>query len=216
VSRGYLGIGPQELDQAYQDALGAKEGVVVSTVDKDQAAGKAGVQRLDVITAVDGQPVRSPDELVTAVSSRRAGETIKLSIWRDGKTLTLTVTLGDRKDIEDQRRREAGEEPEDDRTPKPQGDLKSLNLEKAYGFTVEAADVKNRLKGVVVTTVDPRSPAADRGMAPGMIITEVGRQPVNTLAEFNTQVKKAGGRTLLLYIQSPNGSQKVTLAVPPR
>jgi serine protease Do len=216
VSRGYLGIGPYELDQAYQDALGVKEGVVVSTVDKDQAAGKAGVQRLDVITALDGQPVRNPDELVAAVSSRRAGETIKLTVVRDGKTLHLTATLGDRKDIENQRRREAGEEPEDDQVRKPQGDLKSLNLEKSYGFTVEPADLKNRLKGVVVTTVDPRSPAADRGMAPGMIITEVGRQPVNNLAEFNAQVKKAGGRTLLLYIQSPNGSQKVTLAVPPR
>jgi serine protease Do len=216
VSRGYLGIGPYELDQAYQDALGVKEGVVVSTVDKDQAAGKAGVQRLDVITALDGQPVRNPDELVAAVSSRRAGETIKLTVIRDGKTLHLTATLGDRKDIENQRRREAGEQPEDDQIRKPQGDLKSLNLEKSYGFTVEPADLKNRLKGVVVTTVDPRSPAADRGMAPGMIITEVGRQAVNNLAEFNAQVKKAGGRTLLLYIQSPNGSQKVTLAIPPR
>ncbi len=216
VSRGYLGIGPQELDQAYRDALGAKEGVVVSTVERDQAAGKAGVQRLDVITALDGQPVRSPDELVTAVSSRRAGETIKLSIWRDGKTLTLTATLGDRKAIEDLRRREAGEEPEDEQVQKPQGDTKSLNLEKAYGFTVEPADLRNRLKGVVVTAVDPRSPAADRGMAPGMVITEVGRQAVNNLAEFNAQVKKAGGRTLLLYIQSSNGSQKVTLAIPPR
>jgi len=216
VSRGYLGIGPAELDQAYQDALGVKEGVVVSTVEKDQAADKAKVQRLDVITAVEGQPVRSPDELVTAVSSRRAGETLKLTIWRDGKTLTLTATLGDRKAIEDQRRRDAGEEVEGDTGPKPQGDLKSLNLEKAYGFTVEAADSKNRLKGVVVTSVDPRSPAADRGLAPGMIITEVGRQPVNTLGEFNAAVKKSAGRTLLLFIQSPNGNQKITLAIPPR
>ncbi|MBK8571933.1 MAG: trypsin-like peptidase domain-containing protein [Geothrix sp.] len=216
VSRGYLGIGPAELDQAYQDALGVKEGVVVSTVEKDQAADKAKVQRLDVITAVEGQPVRSPDELVTAVSSRRAGETLKLTIWRDGKTLTLTATLGDRKAIEDQRRRDAGEEVEGDTGPKPQGDLKSLNLEKTYGFTVEAADPKNRLKGVVVTSVDPRSPAADRSLAPGMIITEVGRQPVNTLGEFNAAVKKAAGRTLLLFIQSPNGNQKLTLAIPPR
>ncbi len=216
VSRGYLGIGPAELDQAYQDALGVKEGVVVSTVEKDQAADKAKVQRLDVITAVEGQPVRTPDELVTAVSSRRAGETLKLTIWRDGKTLTLTATLGDRRAIEEQRRREAGEEPEGDGGAKPQGDLKSLNLEKTYGFTVESADPKNRLKGVVVTSVDPRSPAADRGLAPGMIITEVGRQPVNTLAEFNAAVKKAGGRALILYLQSPNGAQKFTLPVPPR
>ena len=186
VSRGYLGIGPAELDQAYQDALGVKEGVVVSTVEKDQAADKAKVQRLDVITAVEG------------------------------KALTLTAPLGDRRAIEDQRRRDAGEEVEGDTGPKPQGDLKSLNLEKTYGFTVEAADPKNRLKGVVVTSVDPRSPAADRSLAPGMIITEVGRQPVNTLGEFNAAVKKAAGRTLLLFIQSPNGNQKLTLAIPPR
>jgi serine protease Do len=216
VSRGYLGIQPTELDQAYQDALNAKEGVVVSTVEKGQAADKAGLQRLDVITAMDGQPVHSPDELVAAVSSRRAGETIKITVVRDGRTITLTATLGDRKEIENQRRREAGEEPEDEHATKPQGDLKSLNLEKTYGFTVEPADLKNRIKGVVVTTVDPRSPAAERNMAPGMIITEVGRVPVNTLAEFNAQVKKAAGRTLLLYVQSPNGSQKATLAIPPR
>ena len=49
-----------------------------------------------------------------------------------------------------------------------------------------------------------------------MVITEVGRQPVSNLAEFNTQVKKAGGHTLLLYIQSPNGSQKFTLPIAPR
>jgi hypothetical protein len=49
-----------------------------------------------------------------------------------------------------------------------------------------------------------------------MVITEVGRQTVNNLAEFNAQVKKAGGRTLLLYIQSPNGSQRFTLPVSPR
>ena len=212
VSRGYLGIGPAELDQAYQDALGVKEGVVVSTVEKGQAADKAGVQRLDVITALDGQAVHSPDEVVAVVSGRRAGDVLKLTIFRDGKTLQLTATLGDRKDL----RREAGEEPEDEANPQSQGDLKSLSLEKTYGFTVEPADPKKRLKGVVVTSVDPRSPAADRGLAPGMIITEVGRQPVNSLAEFNAQVKKARGRTLLLYIQSPSGSQKITLPIAPR
>ena len=216
VSRGYLGIQPADMDQAYQEALGAKEGVVVSTVEKGEAADKAGVQRLDVITALDGQPVRSPDEVVAAVSSRRAGDKVKLTILRDGKTLNLTATLGDRKAIEEQRRRAAGEEPDEAAAPKSQGDLKSLNLEKAYGFTVESADVKNRLKGVVVTSVDPRSPAADRGMAPGMVITEVGRVAVNNLSEFNATVKKAGGRTLLLFIQAPNGNQKLTLAIPPR
>ena len=216
VSRGYLGVSLANLDQAYQDALGAKEGVVVNTLEKDQAADKAGLQRLDVITAIEGQKVNSQDEVVAVVSSRRAGDTIKLNILRDGKALTLTVTLGDRRDLEAQRRREAGEESDEDPTPAPRSDLKSVNLEKTYGFTVESADPKHRIKGVVVTTVDPRSPAADRGLATGMIITEVGRHAVNSLTEFNAQVKKAGGRTLLLFIQTPNGNQNATLAIPPR
>ena len=216
VSRGYLGVGPAELDQAYQDALGVKEGVVVSTVEKGQAGDKAGIQRLDVITAVEGVPVRSPDDLVNAISSRRAGDAVKLTVHRDGKTLALTATLGDRKALEDQRRRESGEDSGDEKDGGAKGEGKSLNLEKTYGFTVDAADPKNRIKGVVVTSVDPRSPAADRGLAPGLIITEVGRQPVNSVAEFQAQVKKAGGRTLLLYLQTANGNQKVTLAIPPR
>jgi serine protease Do len=216
VSRGYLGVRPQDLDQAYQDALGAKQGVVVNTVEKDQAAAKAGVQRLDVITAVEGQAVNSQDELIAAVASRRAGDTIKLTIFRDGKTITLPVTLGDRKAIEDQRRREAGEETEDEPGQKAPGEVKSLNLEKTYGFTVEVADPKHRIKGVVVTSVDQRSPASVRGLAEGMIITEVGRQKVSNLAEFNALVKKASGKTLLLFVQTPNGNQTATLAIPPR
>ena len=216
VSRGYLGIGPLELDSAFQDALGTKQGVVVNTVERGQAADKAGVQRLDVLTAVDGQAVNSPDELVAVISGRRAGDMVKLTIFRDGKILVLKATLGDRKAIEELRRREGGGDQEDPHSKAPHGDLKGINLEKAYGFTVESLDLKNRMKGVVVTSVDPRSPAAERGMAAGMIITEVGRQAVNNPAEFNAQVKKAGGRTLLLFIQTPNGSQKVTLAIPPR
>ena len=60
VSRGYLGITPQDLDQDFQTSLGVKEGVVVGDVQRGKAADKAGVQRLDVITAVDGQKIAQP------------------------------------------------------------------------------------------------------------------------------------------------------------
>ena len=216
VSRGYLGVGPQALDQAYQDALGVKAGVVVATVEPGQAGDKAGLQRLDVITAVDGQVVQNQDELVSAIASHRAGEVVKLTIVRDGKTQTLSATLGDRKALEDQRRREAGEGPDEEGAPGSKDAAKGVNLEKTYGFKVETADPRQRLKGVVVTSVDSRSPAAERGLAPGIVILEVGRQPVTTVAEFQEQVKKAKGRTLLLYIQVPGGNQKTTLAIPPR
>jgi serine protease Do len=116
VKRGFLGVTPQELDRNFQESLGAKTGVVVGDLTSGQAADKAGVKRLDVITAVDGQKIASPDELVAAISGRRAGDTVRLSILRDGKPKEIPVVLGDRKDLPTA----AGAE-EDDRDPRGEG-----------------------------------------------------------------------------------------------
>jgi serine protease Do len=221
VSRGYLGIQTAQLDSAFRDSLGAKQGVVVSGVERGQAADKAGLQRLDVITSVDGQDVRDPDELVNAVSARRAGEAVKLGILREGKSMTLTATLGDRKNMKGQE--DGDDQDQGQAAPKESQEGKSLNLEKGYGFTVEALTAANRyqfgiqedVKGVVVTFVSPRSEAADR-LAPGWVVTAVGRQNVASVAEFNAQVRKATGRPLLLLVQAPRGGQSATVAIPPR
>ncbi len=221
VSRGYLGIQLTQLSGPFQDALGAKQGVVVSTVEPGAPADKAGVQRLDVITGVDGQAVSSPDELVSYIAGRRAGETVKLEVLRDGKTRTLTVKLGDRRDMSAQ----GSQNQDDDSAPSdaaPQGG-QALNLDKSYGFQVGDLTqatryqfgIQDGVQGVVVTSVAPRSDAANV-LAPGWVVSSVGRTPVADLSQFNAQVKKAAGRALLLYIQSPRGDQKVTVAVPRR
>ena len=221
VSRGYLGLQLTQLSGPFQDALGAKTGVVVSTVEHGAPADKAGIQRLDVITGVDGQAVSSPDDLVSAIASRRAGETVKLDILRDGKTKTVAVKLGDRRDMAAQ----GGQDQKDDsgNEGSAQQNAQGLNLEKSYGFRVEDLTPANRyqfgipegLQGVVVTSVAPRSEAATT-LAPGWVVTSVGRAAVSDTAGFNAQVKKADGRALLLYIQSPRGDQQVTVAIPPR
>lgn len=222
VSRGFLGVQPQELDQDFQASLGVKEGVVVGAVERGKAADKAGLQRLDVITKVDGDKILSPDELVSAISGRRAGETVKLTIVRDGKTMDLKVVLGSRSEMKND---EAN--PEDQSAPAPNENApesKSINLEKSYGFTVEALTPANRhqfgiaddRKGVVVTYVSPRSVAADKGMTAGLVITAVGTKEIQTPAEFNAQVKKFAGKPLLLVLLSPRGNGQVTMAIPPR
>ncbi|HET6329759.1 MAG TPA: trypsin-like peptidase domain-containing protein [Holophagaceae bacterium] len=220
VSRGYLGIQLTQLSGAFQDALGAKDGVVVSSVERGAPADKAGLQRLDVITGVDGQAVASPDDLVSAIASRRSGETVKLDILRDGKSRTVAVKLGDRRDMSAQGSQDQGDDSGQGSAPQSgQG----LNLEKNYGFRVEDLNQANRyqfgiaesLQGVVVTSVAPRSDAANT-LAPGWVVTSVGRAAVSDTAQFNEQVKRASGRALLLYIQSPRGDQRVTVAIPPR
>jgi serine protease Do len=222
VSRGYLGIAPQELDQDFQTSLGVKEGVVVGEVQRGKAADKGGVQRLDVITAVDGQKIGSPDDLVSSISSRRAGDTVRMSVTRDGRHLELNVVLGDRKDMQPTNSSQGEDEntPPADEAP----DSKKVNLEKSYGFTVEALTPANRhqfgvaedRKGVIVTYVSPRSIAAEKGMAPGVIITAVGTKDTPGLAEFSMQIKKFAGKPLLLMLRTPQGEGQKTLAIPPR
>jgi serine protease Do len=221
VSRGYLGITPVELDKDYQSALGLKQGVVVGDVVRGQAADKAKVQRLDVITAIDGQKVGSPDELVSIISARRAGDAITLSIIRDGKAKELSVTLGDRKEI--QKADGSGEDDEKEAGSQEVPEGKKLNLEKLYGFDVAPLDAATRhqyriaedRKGVVVTFVSARAAAAEK-LAVGNVISAVGTKNVESLQEFQAEVRKLSGKTLLLLVRAQQGNQQITVAIPPR
>ncbi|HJW33243.1 MAG TPA: trypsin-like peptidase domain-containing protein [Holophagaceae bacterium] len=220
VSRGALGLQPQELNKEFQEALGAKEGVVVGDLTKGLPAEKAGIQQLDVITAVDGAPVKSPEDLISQISARRAGETVKLSLLRNGKAMVIGVTLADRKSLAP--KGEGEEEGGPTEEGRESGD--SMDLMKAYGFKAEAITPGTRAlyqlsedrAGVVVTKVDPRSVAAERNLQPGLVILKVGTSPVKNLAEFNAAVKKSTGKPLLLYVAPPRGEQRLTLAIPPR
>jgi serine protease Do len=223
VSRGYLGISTAELDKDYQAALNIKQGVVVGDVVRGQAADKANLQRLDVITAIDGQRLNSPDELVSLIANRRAGDVVKLSIIRDGKARELTVTLGDRKEI--QKADGSAEEEEKDssgsKDSTPEG--KKLNLDKLYGFEVAPLDAATRhqyriamdRKGVVVTFVSARAATADK-LAVGNVISAVGTKNVDTLQEFYAEVRKHSGKPLLLLVRAQQGNQQITVAIPPR
>ena len=222
VKRGYLGVGTRNLDNEFQSSLGILEGAVVGVIMKGGPADKAGVQRLDVITAVEGKKVRNGDELIAAIASRRAGETVKITIWRDNKFKDLQVSLGDRKDMSKDDGQDNDEKEDSPDTLKD--DDKALNLDKAYGFNVEALTPANRLqyslgkdlKGVVITSVAPRSAAAEKGLQAGLVIMAVGTKDVANLQEFGHEVKKAGKKPLLLLVKAPRNNTPVTIGVPHR
>lgn len=217
VSRGFLGITMAELDAAFQASLGVKQGVVVSDVQSGQAADKAKVERLDVITAVDGEPVRSQDDLVGIVSARRAGDRVVLSIVREGKTKEIPVVLGDRKEIQE------GEDGGEEREGAEEDGGRELDLEKVYGFKVAPLTAATRHQyrlaedrtGVVVVSVSTRSDAAEK-LAVGNVISAVGTRDVETLAQFNAEVKRLSGKPLILKVQAAQGPASITVAIPPR
>ncbi len=223
VSRGYLGVATKDMDNEFQDSLGIQEGAVVSEVVRKGPGEKAGIRRLDVITAVDGARIRSGEDLVAAISSHRAGDTVKVTVFREGKSKELKAVLGDRGRMLKPETEE--EQPEEEAPRNAPQDGKTLNLEKTYGFAVEALTPANRRqfgisgdwKGVVVTAVAPRSVAMDKGLRAGFIITAVGTRDIEGLNDFYQEVKKAGGKKpILILVRAPRNDAQATLAIPPR
>src|SRR3954463_1231943 len=116
VSRGYLGLGVRNLDYTQAQAWGLKdtEGALVQSVETNGPAKDAGVQHGDVILAVDGRKVKQTRDLISYVSAKGPNATVKLDVWRDGKTVQKQVRL---------RERPAGQDSEEDDATqaKPEG-----------------------------------------------------------------------------------------------
>ena len=98
VTHPFIGIIGVTVDSetAATNKLTVQEGALVKEIAPDSGSAKAGVKVNDVVVAVDGQDVRSMDDLILLVRRHKAGDTIKLKVIRDGKPVELTVTVGDR------------------------------------------------------------------------------------------------------------------------
>ena len=98
VSRGYMGVFLQELTPALAQQFGLQkdEGALVGSISPNSPGEKAGLKTGDIITGINGKSVKNADELTADVVSHEPGSTVKLSIVRDGKPMTVDVTLGRR------------------------------------------------------------------------------------------------------------------------
>ncbi|HNZ32640.1 MAG TPA: Do family serine endopeptidase [Candidatus Cloacimonas sp.] len=201
VTRAYIGILPQEITPDIMEAFGLKEvaGVLVAKVEKDSPADKAGIKTGDIIIEINGEKVPSVPKFRIAIATARVGQQIPLKIVRDKKDMTIRVTL------------EAYPEDIAAASDSVKGGI-------ATGISVEAIDSQTakRLgvtsdKGVVVTKVDPNSPAAKSGLKVGYVILQIEDKEVNSPKEFNTELEKAktnmekeNRKTIRLYVLDTN------------
>ena len=160
---------------------GGGGGVTLSDVVKGSPAADAGLEVGDTITSIDGKKIVTGDELVNDISGRKPGTKINVGYLRNGKTGQATVVVGNRSKLFGS---QLGLEDEGGEAAEPQ--------ESKLGVTVDTltAQLAERLqtdakKGVIVSDVKPGSFADDVGLSRGMIILEVNKQPVNTVADFN-------------------------------
>ena len=195
VTRGWLGVGIQELspDLARSFGLEEKKGAVVSQVlGDDSPAAEAGLQAGDVIVAFNGQPVDSDTTLVRLVADVRPGQSVEVEFYRDGELESAQVELGERA-ANAQSEEPRSQETERGRLGVSVQDL-TPQIASQLGTSTNA--------GVVLIGVDPAGPAADAGVRRGDIILEANRQAVANVDDLEIQLRSVPpGGDLLLRIE---------------
>jgi serine protease Do len=188
VVRGSIGISFQpNPSSAVARVYGFKSGVMISAITPNQPAAKAGLKPGDIITTIDGKPVRDGDDLVATISVRKPGSTVDIGYLRNGQSLHTTVTIADRDKMMaaiDAAGNDEGDQGEN-RTP---GSISPAKL----GITVEdlPQGAPAGLHGVLIESVKPGSFADEIGVGnfQGGVIVSVNRHPVHNVQEFQTVV----------------------------
>ncbi|MFZ5471292.1 MAG: trypsin-like peptidase domain-containing protein [Myxococcota bacterium] len=203
VTRGWLGVGIQDLSGDLAKALGVPggEGAVVTSVNDGSPAKKGGLREDDVILAVDGEKVSSGGALSRTVALKRPESTVSLSVLRGGKPMELKVKLGTRPDLENVGMR--------GRAPAAE--------ERQQRVGLLFSDVDPRLarsdglppSGALITEVVPGSPAERADLMPGMVVIEADRKPVKSAADLARIVKASRpGDVVLLRVVGPQGTAR--------
>ena len=209
VHRARLGVMVQPLgdELAKQFGLKAREGVLVAEVTADSPAAKAGMKPGDVIVEFAGKAVATPQELQSAVERSPGGKPQTIAIVRDGKRMTLNANpaelAGDGKPSGSAR---GSDTSESSRWEKLGMEVQSLTADLAKQLDIKADH------GVVITAVQPGSPAEQAGLGSGMVILEANRKPVKTTEDLTKALdEKSLAKGILLLVRTAEGSRFVVL-----
>ena len=191
VKRGRLGAQAQDLTPQLAQAFNIpfRRGAVVSHVDKDSPADRAGLKPGDIVIEINGKAVRNADMLRNSMGLLRIGQIVDMKVLRDKKTLSLNATVA------------------------AQDNAKESSAGKNLHRHLSGTELQNiqpdsklygRIEGVIISAVEPGSPAAQTGLRRGDIITSANRKNIKSIKELQTAIAK--NKTLLINIRRGNGS----------
>ncbi|MBG1232210.1 Do family serine endopeptidase [Aestuariivirga litoralis] len=203
ITRGWLGvqIQPVSADIAESMGLSDSKGALVNDLTADSPAKKAGVKPGDAILKVDGQDVASDRDLAKLIGNIPPGKDVKLSIIRDGKPETVTVTLG----IQPGKASLASNDQNNDSNAETDTGSNSLS---AFGLEVAPAPGG---KGVKIIKVDPKSDAADSGVREGDVILKIAGEDVSDASSVKDALKKTSAKKVLMLVKSAQGQNFIAL-----
>jgi Do/DeqQ family serine protease len=205
VTRSQLGVTVQQVTSDIAQNLGLKHagGAIVSSVTPGSAADKAGVKQGDVIESFNGQPVQDFNSLRNRVAATTPGTKADLTIVRDGAEKHLSVKLAEANPSKGA----GGDDGEPDSTDKAAlgVSVAPLTPELASRLGTKSAE------GLVVQNVDPQGRAADAGIRSGDVIESVNRQPVKSVEDLRSALKRNADRPVLLLINRQGSNVFVTV-----
>ena len=215
AKRGWLGVKIQQVTPDIAESMGLKDanGALVASVEEGGPAANAKLRGGDIILKFNGQDVKEMRNLPRMVAETEIGHDVPVTIWRDGKEVTISAKVGELPD--DQKVASAAPD-----KPAPANPVEVTGLGIKLGpITPEARDhyqIGQDQKGVLITDVAAGSPAADRGLKPGDVIVEVQQQEVNSPADVVDRVdrvRKTSRRSVLMLIQGQDGPRWVPLSL---
>ncbi|MEO8047502.1 MAG: DegQ family serine endoprotease [Nitrospirota bacterium] len=193
VVRGYLGVGIQDLTQDLAKSFGLTntKGALVSDVKEDSPAGRAGLKQGDIITAYQKSPVEDAVGLQRLVTRTAVGTNVTVTVIRDGHEKNLTVTIREQQGSSKIAKAEIGD---------TEHAFAGVAIQDLDQDTAKELGVKSNMQGVVVTSIEPESGAEKAGLVPGDVITEINRQLVRSVTDFEkvASVVRKGDRVLIL------------------
>ena len=209
INHGYIGVQIQPVTKDVADAVGlAKpEGALIADVTIDTPAARAGLRPGDIVTGVGDKTVRTAKDLSRLVADLSPGDKEELSVWRDGKTVSMNVTVGEND----------GEVQKAAASNKGGANQQSIGIS-LVNLTPELREELNlsvNVKGVLVAGVSPDQPAADAGIQTGDILVSINNKSIGTAADAKdavSEANKSGRKSVLLQIER-EGS-KMIVAVP--
>jgi serine protease Do len=206
VTRGWLGVQIQPVTSEIADSLGLKSthGALVDEAQPNAPADKAGIRPGDVITAVNGKPIKDSRELARQIAATSPDSAVRLDVVHKGEARTLSVTLGK---MPDNQQASVGEE-----QPRQASNIPHLGLTVAPADEVAGSDDK----GVVVTSVDPEGVAAEQGLRTGDVMLDVGGKAVGSAGDVRQAVADAkahGKHDVLVRVKTSQATKFVALPI---
>ena len=213
--RGWLGVRIQDLTENLAEGFGldSTDGALVNSV-QDGPSKEAGMLDGDVIVNFAGKPVKDTRALVRTVANSPVGETVRVIVLREGKSVTLKVTLGRREDAETAVETSVPA-PEEEAAPETKM-LLGLNLSVLTDELREELSLEAKQMGLVITEVDETSEAFEKGLRAGDVITEAGQEKIESIVDLDTrlaEVKEAGRKSLLLLVRRGGDPRFVALSL---